>query len=312
MTTTAPDRGRRSRVGGIVGVNQRVPGRQPNEIGGVSLYSCYPCRRSRVIRCAGTPVEEAFRNIGRRRCTRRSSSRLASAELLPGSNPRCTRSRRSCASISGTPGATATASIRPLRQMATVADQARPPPRSTPTTGAPPDPLRHRPGLDPLPVGYRHQHGRLVAGRHVQPVGQEPRPQPRVPPARVPAPRSACAGTLPIPPSAGLTRLISGHRSHLSGSPWSAETCVEPVEPARTRSCHQPAREGASGPDVDDAQRRSGLALRRLYRVVHQLPADNLPAPRFVGHQQRTPGRSPLPSGRCSTRPAAACCWPCA
>ena len=51
--------------------------------------------------------------------------------------PAGTRSRFSCASIDGRPGAIATASQRPFFQIATAADHERPAPKSTPTVGRP-------------------------------------------------------------------------------------------------------------------------------------------------------------------------------
>ena len=47
--TTAPERGLRSGVGGIVGVLGACD-RNHNESGGFSLYSCYRCRNVIVIR----------------------------------------------------------------------------------------------------------------------------------------------------------------------------------------------------------------------------------------------------------------------
>ena len=60
----------------------------PGARGARRRSSAPPCRRSRVIRCGGMSPKRPSGTARRRRCSRRSSSRLASAELLPGSNCR--------------------------------------------------------------------------------------------------------------------------------------------------------------------------------------------------------------------------------
>ena len=93
-------------------------------------------RRSRVIRCGGMSPKRPSGTARRRRCSRRSSNRLASAELLPGSNclshtnrvtpastvssSRCSRSRRS-------PGGTRSARRASIRRSASTSASAQKP-----------------------------------------------------------------------------------------------------------------------------------------------------------------------------------------
>ena len=114
-----------------------------------SLASDQRVRRASTGHPFTTSCSSASRNLSQRMaCGRPHAARAASWSAAGGwtrrpsatlrapvwasarYSPAGTRSRRSCASRVGTPGATASASMRPVRQTATAADHARPPPRS--------------------------------------------------------------------------------------------------------------------------------------------------------------------------------------
>ena len=101
--------------------------------------------------------------------TRSTPAETSRAYVLGG-----TRSRRSCSTMDGTPGAIATDSHRPFRQIAVAADHARPPPRSSPASGRAVtwrySPLAHR-----FPISGCQKHARFVGRRPVHPVRHKPR-----------------------------------------------------------------------------------------------------------------------------------------
>ena len=146
----------------------------------------------------------------------------------------------------GTLGATARASTRPERQTATAADQARPPPRSTPTIGRPAVAGTGRPII-------RFQSSTVISTVASSPLGTFRRYDRKRALSRESAralSRSSMSFRRKSAETAvsGLQRRISDHRSHCSGSPCSAVTCVEPVEPAAISSGHQPDVAGAIVP----------------------------------------------------------------
>ena len=88
VAAAADDEGPHGQVGDRSAIQWRRPRESrgdgcPGTRGARRRSSVPPCRRSRVIRCAATSWKRPSGKSRRRRCSRRSSSQLASADCCP-------------------------------------------------------------------------------------------------------------------------------------------------------------------------------------------------------------------------------------